>query len=263
MTGWTWAVADHVGGRDEQQDRVAVMAEGGRVLAVIADGLGGHRGGGAAAEAVVGHARRAWAARRDFTGTVPAFLESIRVAAHGAINALAADIGEQPHSTCVLFHGDGEKADWVHAGDSRLYRIRGGRAELLTRDHSYAQMLVEQGKLRPDEVAAHPSQGQLLVALGGAEDQGGELGGAWLRPGDGFCLCSDGAWEVLTPGDMAAALDRDDLAASARALADEAARRGGSGGDNIALALLRLGDGVLPPERGWAKMKRLFLGRAP
>lgn len=253
--GWDWGISDCVGGREEQQDRVAVFTGQGCVLAVVADGLGGHRGGAAAAQAVVDSARRQWEATPRPVDAIPAFLEALRVEAHGAICGLAAEFGEPPYSTCVLFHADGEKADWVHAGDSRVYRIRNGAVEQMTRDHSYAQVLVDQGKLDPQAVASHPSQGQLLVALGGREDQGGELGGAWLRPGDAFCLCSDGAWENLTPEDMVNALAQPDLGAAAKALTERAALIGGASGDNIAVALLRIGS---PPLRRRSFWSRLF-----
>lgn len=258
---WTVAAVESAGGREEQQDRVAAFVHGSAVLAVVADGLGGHRGGGAAAQAVVDCARARWEAAAHPIADVAAFLEIIRSEAHASIAALAAEFGEPPYSTCVLFHSNGGRVDWLHVGDSRLYRLRDGRMAQMTRDHSYAQVLVEQGKLRPDEVASHPSQGQLLIALGGEADQGGDLGGDELNSADAFCLCTDGAWESLVPEDMVKALQASDLDQAAADLVQRARDMGGPGGDNIALALVRTENAPVRRRSFWDRL--LGRGKTP
>lgn len=256
---WEIAKADHIGGREEQQDRVEALRskDGGVCLAILADGMGGHSGGELAAEAVVETARRLWQAETLPLSDPPAFLERVCKAAHARINEIAAETGLSPRSTCVMLYGSGDEIAWVSVGDSRLYRFRDGKLQERTRDQSVVQMLLDMGKITEDEMATHPDQNRLLQSLGGDKEPVLQMGTAAVEPEDGFLLCSDGLWETIEPEEMAKGLAASSLTTAAGILANRAAQRGGAEGDNIALALGRLRP-VRPMSR-WAMLLVLSL----
>jgi serine/threonine protein phosphatase PrpC len=238
---WTTAVADAIGGRSEQQDRVAAFrtADGSVCLAVVADGMGGHQGGALAAQAVVDAAAAAW---EETGGSVPdpqAFVLDACRRAHAAVNREGRALGIMPHSTAVFLMVDATGARWCHVGDSRLYRFRGGAMLERTRDHSLVQLMVDLGEVRESDMATHPDQNKLFKSLGGADDPEPGAGAAAVGPDDAFLLCSDGLWEQISVEEMADALAADDLDRAAAELVDLAALRGGALGDNAAVALVR------------------------
>lgn len=239
--GWEIASAESLGGREDQQDRVAVFSDpsSGAVLAVVADGLGGHRGGAEAAQAVVDVADVYWQQASKPIAVPEVLLQDICLAAHRRIIEQVRTGAEGGYSTCVLFYCDAAVAVSLHVGDSRIYRFLGKRPIGHSRDHSVPQLLVEQGEITEGQIATHPDQGVLWQALGGDQE---------LRPaierfeGGGFdrvLLCTDGLWESASVEQMAEALASDDLGAAARNLVDNAAMIGGDEGDNVTVALLR------------------------
>lgn len=241
------------GGRETQQDRRAACFSHDSCLFVVADGMGGHRGGELAAQAVVETAERVFQA---WDGEdAPGVLARIVAEVHRAINAVGRAHDLTPRSTAVFLLLTGNQAHWAHVGDCRLYHFRRGRLVSRTRDHSVVQHLVDLGELREEEMANHPDQNRLLASLGGEREHAPTLAGARLRNDDGFLLCSDGLWERVTVKEMAAALamvveppapeqdvtlTSDPMQRSARSLVATAAERGGEGGDNVSLVLARV-----------------------
>jgi protein phosphatase len=103
----------------------------------------------------------------------------------------------------------------AHVGDSRLYLVRGGKAETLTRDHSLAMGLVVQGEISLDEIRHHPDRNRVTRSLGERiplpeyyADTLQVCTGSptmLLESGDILMLCSDGLWEPVTDDEMGAA----------------------------------------------------------
>lgn len=237
---WQTATADAIGGREEQQDRAACFAApaGSPALAVVADGMGGHRGGALAAQAVVDAAARLWEAA-PAEAAPQERLTGLVLAAHEAINRAGSAKGIRPHSTGVFLWLEGDRAHWANIGDSRLYHFARGRLLARTRDHSVVQLLVDRGEVTEEEMATHPTQNRLLRSLGGDETPEADIGATTVGGEDAFLLCSDGLWETVTVEEMAAALSADDLDRAARLLVALAAERGGPMGDNVTVALVR------------------------
>ncbi|HEV2074948.1 MAG TPA: Stp1/IreP family PP2C-type Ser/Thr phosphatase [Thermoleophilaceae bacterium] len=127
-----------------------------------------------------------------------------------------------------------------HVGDSRLYRLREGELERLTRDHSLVEELVRRGELQPDEAESHPQRSILTRALGPDADVEVETFTSPGRDGDVYLICSDGLTTMVPEdriGDMLrAAGSLDDAAAELVQAANEAGGR-----DNITVVLFRLG----------------------
>ena len=101
-------------------------------------------------------------------------------------------------SVLVLLKG---KALIAHVGDSRIYRLRQGRLEQLTVDHTMAQFLMEEGEIKPEEAVKHPAR-HVLTQVMGAEIEEIDTRVETLAPGDLFLLCSDGMYDMVTDDDM-------------------------------------------------------------
>ncbi|MDJ0948654.1 MAG: serine/threonine-protein phosphatase [Alphaproteobacteria bacterium] len=238
---WEIAKADHIGGREEQQDRAAAFrADGGAVcLLAVADGMGGHAGGATAAQAVVDSALDAWQAVRHPVRDPEAFLRGICADAHGRINRVGAKAGLAPRSACAMLYATEAGASWLSVGDTRLYHFRNGKLLSRSRDQSVVQMLVDMGKIAESEMADHPDQGRLLQSVGGEQAPDPEAGRTDLGGNDAFLLCSDGLWESMAVREMALGLAEPSLSAAAEALVRLAAERGGPAGDNVSVAMGR------------------------
>jgi protein phosphatase len=130
----------------------------------------------------------------------------------------------------VLF-GDGGHGWIANVGDSRAYRLRHGRFEQLTRDHSVVAELVEAGAITEEDARLHPRRNDLLRALGVGRDVEIELHELSVRPGDRYLLCSDGLWGLVSDAEMGQVLSELPPREAVRVLIDRANEEGGN--DNI------------------------------
>jgi len=162
-------------------------------------------------------------------------------AAHQAILELAA---EEPElcgmgTTCSAAILQNGRLHIGHVGDSRIYLIRGGRAEALTEDHSLVARMVRDGLLTPEE-AEHSEQRNVLTAALGVDTESVAadfpLQPLELVPGDIVLLCTDGLHGLVSPVEMAQATENQSLTQACRELVGWAKVRGGP--DNITVQLL-------------------------
>jgi serine/threonine protein phosphatase PrpC len=250
---WSWGAASHLGGRSEQQDRWGVFSpsEGEGLLALVADGLGGHRDGALAAQVVID-------AAKDFIGL---HAEMLRVQPQKALAMLCEQahtavttVSIQAHSTIVALWLCQDQAYWMHVGDSRFYHLRAGRRLLRTRDHSAAQMLMELGEISEAEIAGHPDQNRLYRSLGSGTSPKPEIGCGSVMANDLLVLCSDGVWAQVSEAELWAA-HTGRLKMFAKALVEKATARGGAQADNATLVLIR----PLPEEaKSWIWLRWLL-----
>lgn len=244
ILNWEITKVDHIGGREEQQDNVATFStpDGQSHLLVVADGMGGHKGGRIASYAVVKSAQLGWQKYRQCQMAPPQFLQFICELAHKNINLLGKKYHISPRSTVVLLYIRGKKAWWAYIGDSRLYHFRRYKLLYRTKDHSIVQMLVDLGRVNEEDMATHSDQGRLLKGLGGDEVIQASMGQTSVHPGDSFVLCSDGFWEQISPSKMLDKLSQTHLSLGkqVKELVKEAFDAGGDKGDNIAVAVARL-----------------------
>ena len=187
----------HVGRvRTVNEDRLLDRAD--RGLWAVADGMGGHSAGAAAATAVVGVL--------DALADDPRPIDEARVrAALGQANQAIHDGGSADATsgtTVVVAAIAGSTATICWAGDSRAYRIRDGRAERLTRDHSVVQEMIDAGVLSAAAAERHPHAHVVTRALGVAPTIALESRTIALEPGDRLLLCSDGVSRSIYPRDF-------------------------------------------------------------
>ncbi len=243
--------AQHVGDRDEQQDRVALLAAAkapGYMMAILADGMGGLSGGAQAAEQVIRTAKQHFERFSPVTDTVDSLLETIAHEAHTLIKLSQMASRKEPHSTMVaLVLTPERRAYWAHIGDSRLYRFQGPNFAERTVDHSYVEKLINEGKLTREEAKKHRLSNILTNAIGIDGDDFFVTINRHdaLKIGDAFLLCSDGLWHYFSDAELGAAIAMNTPRQASEMLISKARERAtGSAADNCSMAIVKL---VSPP----------------
>ena len=144
--------------------------------------------------------------------------------------------------TVALFAEEDGSVTIGHVGDSRAYRLRDGRLEQLTDDHSLVAELVRRGELSEAEAEVHPQRSVITRALGTDPDVDVDAFTVPAVPGDVFLLCSDGLTTMVDAEGIAALVlrHRDDLREAARALIAAANDHGGD--DNVTAVLFEVAE---------------------
>ena len=213
---------------DSYLDREPVFA--------VADGMGGARAGEVASRMAV----EAFDDQGD-GGSPEDRLRHVATEANRRIYEMAQSDTEHAGmgTTLTAAMVTGREVAVGHVGDSRLYRLRGGKLERLTEDHSLVEELVRQGRLSPEEAENHPQRSIITRALGPEPDVDVETFTHTARDGDVYLICSDGLSGMVSEDDITAILERaDSLDAAARELVEAANRAGGK--DNITVVLFRV-----------------------
>ncbi|MFQ6023878.1 MAG: Stp1/IreP family PP2C-type Ser/Thr phosphatase [Acidiferrobacterales bacterium] len=256
--------------RPNNEDRISTTPEIG--LAVVADGMGGHQAGevasGMAVDVVTRHVVNV-IARQAKTSTKhtskkkqdgPSFeFEAVSEAialANAAIFELAQSSpncsGMGTTVVVTLFHDN--KVCVGHVGDSRLYRYRGGKLELLTEDHSLVQELVTRGLITPEEARSSANKNLVTRALGIEPTVESQIMEETLKDKDIYLLCSDGLNDVVPDEITATILQEcgDDLQGAVDRLVAEVNARGGP--DNVSIILVQTGKHFSRDEKAIAKL---------
>ncbi len=224
----------HVGRvRDENEDTYLVDETKG-IFAVM-DGAGGMNCG-AMASGLVREALISISAPRSAEDLLEQF-ESRLIVAKDRIERAAIKANGAPMGTTIaalLSFGSNFACLW--AGDSRVYRFRGGRLEQLTTDHTEAQELVDQNVLTVEEAKTFVRRHVITRAIGSGLDLELELVSGNLRPGDRFLLCSDGLTGHLDDPVIKTLLMNGAPAMAAQSLIQGALERGGS--DNVTVVIV-------------------------
>lgn len=210
--------------RKENQDSVLCDAE--RRLYAVADGMGGGSEGARASAIVCSHLSSI-PADADFAVRVVAVGEAVAAANREIFNYSKSKGFKQMGTTVALvMFGDGEtdRASICHVGDSRVYRLRDGELDVLTRDHSVgAELALALGGMRsgvPYADKRNPLSHMLTRAVGTERSVACEWSRIDIKVGDRFLVCSDGVHGVLSDDETRRLLARGDSAAATKALAE-------------------------------------------
>ncbi|MGH7057703.1 MAG: PP2C family protein-serine/threonine phosphatase [Gammaproteobacteria bacterium] len=234
-----------IGDRPENQDRAEILIRDEGVLAIVADGMGGHRDGALAAETAITHLESAFRDARRKRPEPEKFLSETIASAHAEVLALGAgmplDVRPGTIIVCALILGT--EMWWAHVGDSRAYHLRAGKLLVRTRDHTEIEELLEAGKITLRQAETHPGRHMVEHCLGvSPETPPMAVSEAMkLADGDTVLLCSDGFWSQTEEASLLTALSRQtDLQALVEALAENAAKAGSPHSDNVTAIALRM-----------------------
>jgi protein phosphatase len=273
------AAGSHTGKqRQNNEDRFAVRSyrldkhDAPILLAVVADGIGGHLAGEVAAQLTVETLLNTF---KSFDGGDPLpLLKEAVVLANQAVAEAASDSTEQSGmgSTIAVAVMIGSSLHTATVGDSRIYLLRSGQLRQISIDHTWVQEAIEYDIISPDEARDHPQSHVLRRHIGGEQPpdadfrmllQDGESEaqalrnqGVTLNPGDQVLLCTDGLTDLVEDQEIHAALTTRPPELALETLTELALQRGGR--DNITMVILAtpLDSEIFvahPRSRGWLK----------
>jgi PPM family protein phosphatase len=233
------------GPREYNQDRIAYSYSKEALLAVVADGLGGHRHGEVAAQFAVTMLTEAFQrlALPILADPFKFLTDHIRQV-HDAIesHAMAKDMLDMPRTTLVATIVQHDELYCAHVGDSRLYHIRDGQVIFRTEDHSMVQRLYRQGLLRKEDLRTHPERNKIYNCVGGDVLPKIDLAAKRiLRDGDIILLCTDGLWSLLESEEIAATLNEGAVTDTMPVLIGIAESRADENGDNMSAVAFNWG----------------------
>ena len=167
-------------------------------LLAMADGMGGHAGGDVASSAILG--ALVGLDGESFSG-VDATQALLR-----RITRANTDLGQLAHddpdldgmgTTLIAILRARDKLVLAHIGDSRAFVVRGGEVSQITKDHSFVQSLVDEGRLTPEEASTHPQRSLVTRVLTGAEGEEPDVVVRQAIVGDRYLICSDGLTDYV------------------------------------------------------------------
>jgi serine/threonine protein phosphatase PrpC len=222
------------------------------VLALLADGIGGHHGGEVAAQLAVDNINK-YVANSPIDQPLQVLKQAFNhtnqlILNYSKNNQSLAGMG----TTCVCAWVIGDQLFAAYLGDSRLYLQRGAELICLTTDHTWVQEALVKGLLQPEQVKGHPNAHIIRRFLGSINSADPDMRlrldghesdfqaeanqGLRLLPGDRLLLCSDGLTDLVSDEEILEALNNQPFQTSSNWLIDLANQRGGH--DNITVIIL-------------------------
>lgn len=200
--GWTSAAASHVG-MVRRLNEDACLALPSLGLWAVADGMGGHAAGEVASQTIIDALERL-SPPSDWD----AYCAAAQASLQQANQRLREESVQRYHhriigSTVVVLLAREDQGACLWVGDSRLYRLRNGQLEQLTRDHSHVQDLVDQGLISAEQALHHPLSNVITRAVGSEDTLNIDSRRFSLQAGDTFLLCSDGLYKAVSVMDIA------------------------------------------------------------
>lgn len=255
-------------GRVRRLNEDAIRTEDSLGLAILADGMGGYNAGEVASGMAVELIHEALVAslpglrERPLDEVVADLHEDIRFAVSRANSAIYHRASQNPDcegmgTTLVIAVLIEDQLTVAHIGDSRLYRLRAGRLEQLTRDHSWLDEQLASGTLTAEQAENSRFKNVITRGLGIEPTVEAEIHDHAVEAGDLYLLCSDGLTDMIDDGSLEQLLNGsgNTLDATATQLVEIANDNGGR--DNISVILLR----PRPALSGWLGKLGGALGR--
>lgn len=231
--------------RVSNQDAIAwhVSGDGQRALGIVADGMGGYKGGEIASQVAVNVISQVLVPlvnRSELTDREQ--VQAVREALQDANDQIQALREEDPSlsnmgTTIVLAWIQADDALIAHLGDSRCYQLSGTGLALKTRDDTVVQNMIDDGSITEEEAPRMPFRNVLTQALGSTDSADPTLARVHLQPGDRLILCSDGLTNAVPESEWIRALqDNGPLNRQARALIDNSLEN--QAADNVSVVLI-------------------------
>jgi protein phosphatase len=240
-------------GRKRQLNEDVFLIDDGVGLYLVADGMGGHAAGEVASRLAADEILRSlgepdprleetWPEHwdSDRSETANNLIDAILAGHDRVTNAVNRDQNLKGMGTTVVVavHPPASRTLVIcHVGDSRAYRLRHNRLEILTQDHSWVHEQVSAGFLTEEAARNHPLKNVVTQALGGSALPRVDALETELMNGDIYILCSDGLNSMLTDDEIAEIVSGDGSLDERTAALIEAANEYG-GNDNVTVVLL-------------------------
>lgn len=162
-------------------------------LLVLADGMGGHAAGDVASSMIVGELAPLDGEAVGADQAIPVLERAL----HRANTRLREAMDENAElagmgSTTIVLLRTGNKVAMAHIGDSRAFMLRGDAFTQITKDHSFVQQLVDEGRISREEAVHHPQRSVVTRVMTGQDDDEPDTSLREAKVGDRFLLCSDG-----------------------------------------------------------------------
>jgi serine/threonine protein phosphatase PrpC len=220
-------------------------------LYVVADGMGGHAGGGTASkiavETIDKELRAAWQAKESaFNASGPLqespLPEILRSAVEKACMAIFSAAQDDPRlqgmgTTVISLLVKDDHALFAHVGDSRAYLVRGDLIQQISEDHSLVNEQIKAGMITPEEAKHSRYKNIITRSVGFEEEVQVDVMGLLTEPGDSFILCSDGLANLVEDHELRDLVLKHPLEELPGRLVDLANERGGD--DNITVIVVQ------------------------
>lgn len=245
-----YAVLSDIGKkRTLNEDRAAVYTlPNGLLLAVIADGMGGHQGGDYASSTAIRVIHEEFTKLKDhpfetnddWSEWLKETVLYVNRTLFNDANAHEELAGMGTTLEAVLIHN--QTCYGAHIGDSRVYLMNATSIEQLTTDHSYVNVLLDSGEITEQEAEVHPQRNWIIKALGSERSVEPDCYTFQLNEGDYLLVCSDGLSNKVTEHHIHQVVQsKDSLARKVTNLVEKANELGGE--DNISVILLQAARG--------------------
>ena len=255
------AAVDPGRARSNNEDSIALDNE--VALAVLADGMGGYNAGEVASNMATSFIRTElgrWLREAQSHASDTEIRRAMDICVDNANRAIFNAANSNPQyagmgTTLVVAVFRENRLLVGHVGDSRAYRMRGGRLQQITRDHSLLQEQIDAGLITPEQAAFSANKNLVTRAVGVEDTVLLETHQHEVQPGDVYLMCSDGLSDMLDDASIGQLLlAHDSLTGACQALIDAANDAGGK--DNISVVLVRASGGASPSVRFWWPFRR-------
>ena len=243
-------------GRARSNNEDSVALDNDVALAVLADGMGGYNAGEVASNMATSFIRTElgrWLREAQSHASDAEVRRAMDICVDNANRAIFNAANSNPQyagmgTTLVVAVFRENRLLVGHVGDSRAYRLRAGRLQQISRDHSLLQEQIDAGLITPEQAAFSANKNLVTRAVGVEDTVLLETHQHDVQPGDTYLMCSDGLSDMLDDASIGQVLlAHDSLTAACQALIDAANDAGGK--DNISVVLVRASGGASPAKR--------------
>jgi serine/threonine protein phosphatase PrpC len=234
-----YGITDTGGIRDHNEDNFAVLELAGKVLFIVADGMGGHDAGEVASRIAVDTVCRVVQEKHNLSTDHRGLVERAVQEANSAVLEEGARKGSDMGTTLSMALVANDIAYVASVGDSRVYWMENGSISQITSDHSLVAKLVAAGRLTKEEARNHPRSNLLFRTIGTDETVKVDTACVKLKKGGTLLLCTDGLWSEVTDEDIHEICTREKSVESAGTRLVQVANENG-GKDNITAIVARV-----------------------
>lgn len=227
----------NIGNYRLKNDDSFYCSDGQKGIYIVADGMGGYKGGEIASKIAVNTAIRVLKNEHHLTPELSSrVVNSIQSDLQAEIkaNTMLGDMG----TTLIVCLSNDQNMSCLHIGDSRAYYYESGKLKQLTEDHTLVNILYKSGVIKKEELRSHPQRNILMKSITAYEKVEADFFQFELKEGSFLLLCSDGLTDHMTNRMIRQYFEEnDDPAVIGQKLVEEALKLGGK--DNIAVVVIK------------------------